>query len=232
MVSGSEEFGLVINFRRYGDEFGDFRKMGFARKADEKGPNDPTEIVMQQPESFGSEPKLWRGDVESAPRDKIEVSEEVKVWTEKEFQLSELDNMEEVACKLSESMNGSVTALSILNGVLQARKIMMGEEHFKTLKTIEKLGYLYAKYSWASPGADFLKKLVEGLKKVFGERNEHTLTAMYKLAKFTCYKASYKKAWPLFKKVLEGRVEVLGRDHPETLDTIKRLEAISVAYAY
>ncbi|KAL7274152.1 hypothetical protein RUND412_002968 [Rhizina undulata] len=135
--------------------------------------------------------------------------------------------MEDVACKLSESLGGSVTALSMLKGVLEARKILMGEEHFRTFKTMGNLGYWYRQYGWKDEGMRLLQKTVDGLKGVLGDRNEDTLYAMYKLADAESADQGYnKEVWLLFERVLEGQVEVLGKNHPATLETMERLEAI------
>ncbi|KAL7276580.1 hypothetical protein RUND412_000422 [Rhizina undulata] len=175
MVSGSEEFSLKINFRRYSDDFGDSRKLALARKADEKGPNNPTEVLaeiaittaeeaetaaeisrieviistieeaekkifeglIQQPDSLDSDLDSTVGPGSRSPTPATALGSgtstpvpSVIVRTLKERQIHELDGLEEAACKLSESMNGGVIALSILNGVLQAPKILMGEVHF------------------------------------------------------------------------------------------------------
>ncbi|KAL7275367.1 hypothetical protein RUND412_001688 [Rhizina undulata] len=284
MAVGSGEFGLMINFWRYSDDFVGSECMDFASNAVENTPDDSDEIleeitvtisekvekevsrnVDQQPDPFFSEMDLVRESVGNAPRAIADVSEEISIntikegkteisriviqqpesvdseldstvgrrsptptcdqgsgaftpipstiRTEKEIQIEELDRMEEIACKLAESLG-------------EARKILMGEEHFRTFKTMANLGYGYRQYGWVDEGMRLLQKAVDGLERVVGKMNVDTLQAMYKLAEAKFSQRKFREAWWQFEKVLEGRVEVLGKYHPTTLDTMKRLEEI------
>ncbi|KAL7269666.1 hypothetical protein RUND412_007660 [Rhizina undulata] len=297
MALRSEEFGFSISFRRYGDDLVDSRNnkdVGNAPKdsADasaEIGASTTEELVkgvsqglVQQPDSFDSEPDSTREAVENTQN---EVSEETAITTvateeagaeisgiviqqpdvfdpdldstvgrrsptptsdldsgastpvplvvrtQKEIQIDELDRMEDVACNILSSMK-SVTALAILKGVLEACKILMGEKHFRSLKTMENLGYWYLEYGWADEGMELLKQAVEGLKSVLGERNEYTLAIMYKLAELKYSRRANKEAWSLFEEVLQGRVEVLGKHHHATVDAIKQLEKTVTKWGY
>ncbi|KAL7269665.1 hypothetical protein RUND412_007659 [Rhizina undulata] len=248
-VLGSEDFRLMISFRRYCNDFVDSQRIDFARDAVQNTSGDPAEvseenaitateeaaeeisrIMIQQPDSFDSVIDSTVGSRSPTPDSELDsrastpVSSDIR--TEKEIQIDELDSLEESACKLSKSINGSVTALSILKGVLQARKILMGEEHFQSFKTMGNLGYWYVRYGWTREGTSLLQKAVGGLRNVLGERNEHTLATMYKLAQVEYLQSNYRNAWFLFHKVLEGRIDVLGKNHEATLDAIKGLEEI------
>ncbi|KAL7274211.1 hypothetical protein RUND412_002887 [Rhizina undulata] len=155
------------------------------------------------------------------------------IRTEKEIQIGELDILEEVACNCLESMKGripSVTTLSILKGVLEARKILVGSEDLQTWKTMENLGYWYAKHGLHNHGIALLEEAVASLQRVLGEKDERTLTAMYQLACAKKLSRSYETAWPIFAKVLECRLEALGKSHEGTLDTLKRIEEIFFLY--
>ncbi|KAL7269167.1 hypothetical protein RUND412_008177 [Rhizina undulata] len=151
------------------------------------------------------------------------------VRTEKERQIEELDALEEAICKCLGLLNGSLTAHSILKGVLEARKMLMGMKHLKTLTTMANLGFWYGQYGWHERGIALLREAVKGLRNLLGTQNEHTLTAMYKLADLECLSGSWEKASRIFGLVVDGRIEVLGKNHEVTFDTLKRLENIYIS---
>ncbi|KAL7272928.1 hypothetical protein RUND412_004236 [Rhizina undulata] len=138
--------------------------------------------------------------------------------------MDELDRMEEVACERLESLDGSVTALAILKGVLEARKILIGPDDLKTLKTMENLGYWYFRYGWCQEGIALLKAVVDGLENLLGLSNEHTLTAMYKLGNCKWSFGAYAEAFVIFIDVSGFRWRELGKTHKATLETLKQLE--------
>ncbi|KAL7269664.1 hypothetical protein RUND412_007658 [Rhizina undulata] len=183
-----------------------------------------TEIsrILSPPDPFDSELDSTVGSGASTPVPSI-------IRTEKEIQIDELDRIEDVASILLESLGGSITLISMLKGVWEARKILIGEEHVRTFKTMGNLGHWYRQYGWKVEGMALLQMTVDGLKRVLGERNEDTLYAMYKLAEAKS-SSHVSEAWWLFKKVLEGQVEVLGENDPATLDTMKQLEILSADY--
>ncbi|KAL7268999.1 hypothetical protein RUND412_008354 [Rhizina undulata] len=195
----------------------------------EEAETEISRIVIQQPDPFDSELDSTVGRRSPTPTSDLgsgaSTPVPLAIKTEQEIQIDELDRMEDVACKLSESLGGSVTALSMLKGVLEARKILMGEEHVRTYKIMGNLGYWCRQYGWDDEGMELLQITADGLKRVLGDRNEDTLYAIYKLAEAKLSK-DYIEAWWLFYEVLEGQVEVLGKKHQEILDTMKRLEGI------
>ncbi|KAL7274215.1 hypothetical protein RUND412_002891 [Rhizina undulata] len=237
MAVGSENFELIIKFRGYSD-FVVLRGMDVVTEAVEDCRNDAPDVDVsnsretamivaegavaeisgsdtQQPDLFvdDSDFESTVGRRSPTPTSDIDSSAitpiPVVIRTEKEIQIDELDALEEVACKCAESLNGqSVTVLSLLKGVLDARKTLMGKEHLQTLKTTENLGHC------GRP------------KNLFGEKDERTLTAIYKLANLDHLTGFWRIAWQDFEKVLHGRAEILGKTHEETLDTLKRLEEI------
>ncbi|KAL7275366.1 hypothetical protein RUND412_001687 [Rhizina undulata] len=190
-------------------------------------------IAIQQPDPFDSELDSTVGRRSPTPTSDLGSGASTPVpstiRTEKEIQIDDLDRIEDVACKLSELLGGSISSISMLKGVLEARKLLMGEEHFRTFITMGNLGYWYRQYGWRNEGMVLLQKTVDGLKRVLGQRNEDTLNAMYKLAEAKFSQNIFGEAWWLFEMVLEGQVEILGKNHQATLDTMKQLERV---YSY
>ncbi|KAL7274212.1 hypothetical protein RUND412_002888 [Rhizina undulata] len=249
---GLEKLELIIKFRGYSD-FVIPRRVDFATEAVEDRRNDepveasaetPTitadkaeeeisETDTQRPDSFDDDSDFESTVGRRSPTPTSDTGSgaitpvAAVIRSEKEVQIDELDALEEAACKCAESLDRpSVTALWFLNGVLQARKILMGKAHVKTWKTMENLGDFYGKWGWHEPSVTFLGEAVNGLKKLLGEEDERTLTAMYKLANAKYLAGRWWAAWSHFELVLEGRVAVLGKNRPETLDALNRLEEI------
>ncbi|KAL7274146.1 hypothetical protein RUND412_002962 [Rhizina undulata] len=204
---------------------------GFAAEGDE---TKISGIMIQRPDAFNRDLDTAVGRRSPTPTSDLDSGASTPVspvvQTKEEIEVDDLDSLEELACDLSETTSGSATALSILRGVLEARKIVMGEEHFETLKTMANLGYWYVRYGWDFEGINLLQNSVEGLKNALGEKNEHTLAKMDKLAQARISLCDYKEAWSLFTKVLEVRMEVLGKNHETILDMMKRLEEIYSQY--
>ncbi|KAL7272930.1 hypothetical protein RUND412_004238 [Rhizina undulata] len=233
MEEGLKMFELVISFRRYGDDFVDTLEtaeldkvvIGDGWKDRVKVLEKTTTITMTQktememarvdgvekPDSFGIDSNF---ESTVGPRSPTPISDlgssastpvPAVIRSESEIQSDELDRMEEVTCKLLESLDGSVTALAILKGVLEARKILMGPNRLKTLKTMENLGYWYFRYGWCQEGIAMLKSAVDGLKNLLGIRNEHTFTAMYNLGNSKWSFGAYAEAFGIFIDVLSFR---------------------------
>ncbi|KAL7269748.1 hypothetical protein RUND412_007572 [Rhizina undulata] len=164
-------------------------------------------IMIQQPDSFDPDLDSTVGRRSPTPTSDLDSGASTPVplviRTEKEIEINELDSIEDATCNILSSVKGSVVALSILKGVLEARKLLMGEAHFRRSKQWEILD------------------IAKGLQSVLGE---HILATMYELAQIDNSLGDYMEAWMLFREVLEGRVEVLGKNHCENLEAIKGLE--------
>ncbi|KAG7284986.1 hypothetical protein NEMBOFW57_009604 [Staphylotrichum longicolle] len=107
--------------------------------------------------------------------------------------------------------------------VVEARKRVLGEEHFYTMGSVSDLAAIYwGQGRWKEAEALELQ-VVEARKRVLGEDHPDTLASMNNLATTYHTQGRWKEAETIELQVVEARKRVLGEDHPDTLASMNNL---------
>jgi serine/threonine protein kinase/tetratricopeptide (TPR) repeat protein len=111
-----------------------------------------------------------------------------------------------------------------LKRALELRRNQLGEEHPDTLKSMNKLGWLYIKqFRLGNDAEPLLVKALEIGRRVLGEENPETLSSMSNLGMVYHFQFRFNEAELLLVKALETRRRVLGEEHPDTLSSMTSL---------
>jgi tetratricopeptide (TPR) repeat protein/tRNA A-37 threonylcarbamoyl transferase component Bud32 len=113
-----------------------------------------------------------------------------------------------------------------LERVRLLRRRELGEEHPKTLASMNNLANLYGNQGRYEEAEPLQVTTLEIQKRVLGEEHPHTLTSMMNLANLYRNQGRYEEAEPLQVTTLEIKKRVLGEEHPDTLSTSNNLASL------
>ncbi|RYP33057.1 hypothetical protein DL768_011108 [Monosporascus sp. mg162] len=99
----------------------------------------------------------------------------------------------------------------------ELRREILGEEHPKTLKSLNNLATTYLDQGRWNEAESLVMQVVEARKRVLGKEHPSTLTSTANLALTYWYQGRWKEAELLGVEVIEIRKRVLGKEHPRTL---------------
>ncbi len=103
---------------------------------------------------------------------------------------------------------------------LEIRRRMLGDDHPKTLISLENLGISLenqGKYSEAEP---YLREAMAGCRRVLGNDHPNTLEAIKNLGGLLQKQGHFSAAEPYLREAMAGCRRVLGNDNPNTLEAI------------
>ena len=110
-----------------------------------------------------------------------------------------------------------------LERALDLRRRVLGNSHLETLRTMNRLGFVFAK-SGQFPKADqLLREAVASGRRTLGPEHPQTLACMLNLASNLMNQGKYSESEALFKQVVEADRRVLGEDNRNTLTTMGNL---------
>lgn len=142
------------------------------------------------------------------------------------FAPDRIDMAESFALVLAD--NGRLlSALKLREGVLEATKTALGEEHPLTLYAMQGLANSYSDIGWLQKELELREKVFEERQRTVGNEYPDTVTATTNLAIVYTKLGRTEEALDLFERVLEMKRRVLGEEHPRTLRGIG-----NIAYTY
>jgi tetratricopeptide (TPR) repeat protein len=103
--------------------------------------------------------------------------------------------------------------------ILEAQRLVLGNEHVWTLVSMYGLARLYTARNRYMEAENLFAEMLEIAPRQLGEEHPDTLGYMNGFAVLLTKQKLYDEAEPLFKKALEGRRQKLDEDHPATLET-------------
>ncbi len=110
--------------------------------------------------------------------------------------------------------------------VLETRRAVFGEEHWRTLSAITMLAKLYAAQGRYDEAEERLIRARETSRRVLGKEHPLMLDALNALAVVRSKQKHHDEAENLFAEALKGRKLKLGDDHPDTLESKNDLAAM------
>jgi len=110
--------------------------------------------------------------------------------------------------------------------VMEANKMVLGEEHPATLTSMANLASTYCNQGRWKEAEELEKYVMKARTRMLGEEHPDTLTSMANLASTYCNQGQWKEAEELEKYVIEIRKRVLGEKHPDTLTSMANLASI------
>ncbi|GMH52644.1 hypothetical protein TrLO_g10378 [Triparma laevis f. longispina] len=109
-------------------------------------------------------------------------------------------------------------AKEVLERCLAGRTTVLGENHKKTLDTLNNLGVVYRALGNYEKTLECYERALEGREKTFGNNYAMTLGTVMSTVTVNTFIQSYGKAEPLFQRALEGYEAQLGKDNKKTKD--------------
>ena len=116
--------------------------------------------------------------------------------------------------------------LQLLKTVLAARKEVLGETHFQTVKSMQYVALTHSQLGQQHEALQLLERVVAAPKKMLNESDLQTLGSMHILAVIYSVVGREQEALALIKKVVAARKKVLGERHPDTLESMQALATI------
>jgi tetratricopeptide (TPR) repeat protein len=114
-------------------------------------------------------------------------------------------------------------AEGMLEEAVYAREKLLGQEHLKTLASMNDLALTYLGQKRCEEAEKLQIQVLETRKRVFGQEHPDTLTSMNDLASTYWNQKRWEEAEELQMQVLETRKRVLGQEHPDTLTSMNNL---------
>ncbi|KAJ7315296.1 P-loop containing nucleoside triphosphate hydrolase protein, partial [Mycena albidolilacea] len=111
----------------------------------------------------------------------------------------------------------------LLEGVLEKRKQVLGDNHLDTLLTMGNLASTYSGLGEHQKAKELGLNVLEKQKQVLGDNHPHILLTMGNLANIYSNLGEDQSAKELNLTVLEKQEQVLGDNHPDTLRTMGNL---------
>jgi tetratricopeptide (TPR) repeat protein len=115
------------------------------------------------------------------------------------------------------------TAEELYEIVSKGRKLLLGDEHHKTLRSMNDYGHSLnsqGKYDKAEP---IHRQTLALREKAFGTEHPATLTSMNNFASVLHSLGKFDEAEPIFRQILELREKTIGKEHPDTLIIMNNL---------
>ncbi|KAK2598195.1 hypothetical protein QQS21_005672 [Conoideocrella luteorostrata] len=109
---------------------------------------------------------------------------------------------------------------------LTTRKMVLGEQHPDTLRSMANLASTYRYQGRWKEAEELQVQVMETHKTVLGEQHPDTLTSMANLASTYRNQGRWKEAEELKVQVMKSHKTVLGEQHPDTLISIANLASI------
>jgi tetratricopeptide (TPR) repeat protein len=117
-----------------------------------------------------------------------------------------------------------------LRGMEVKRRMDAGEENRYLLERVGELGTMYRKWKKYDKAQEYLKQMLETLKRVFGDEDEQTLDSMILVAELYRDQEKFNDAEQLLLNAEETAWRVLGDDHEITNICVTNLIALYEAW--
>jgi len=117
-----------------------------------------------------------------------------------------------------------------LRGLEVKRRMDAGEENRYLLERVGELGTMYRKWKKYDKAQEYLKQMLETLKRVFGDEDEQTLDSMILVAELYRDQEKFNDAEQLLLNAEETARRVLGKEHKITNASITNLIALYEAW--
>jgi serine/threonine-protein kinase len=114
-------------------------------------------------------------------------------------------------------------AIALATANVTRQKVVLGDNHFDTLGTMNMLGGNYQEIGRFDEARQLLGDVCKAYLKEFGPRHPKTLAAQSNTASLLMQLGEHDEAEEIFQKVLEIQLEEIGEEHANTLITLNNL---------
>ena len=119
-------------------------------------------------------------------------------------------------------------AIQLFQKILEARKLILGDEHPNTLKVMNNLAKSFRKLGRYQESVQLCIETQELRKRILGDEHPDTLESMNGLAESSSELCQYQEDWTLYEDMLELRKHILGDKHP---NTFRSINVLAVSYS-